>query len=114
MTGTDVAAPTDQELIDFVIREDEAAKLGDKLQREAGRVVLAHGEATGHAHALDDEHVTLYADPTPTKSERHLRIVKTSAWLKHEEHAPIELPAGLHKVRRQKEYDPRDNRMVAD
>lgn len=33
-----------------------------EIPREAGRIVLAHGEATGHAHALDAPDVRLVAD----------------------------------------------------
>lgn len=85
--------------------------VGDIVAREQGRIVLAHGEATGHAHAIDDVDATLYEAPT-TKA-RHLRVVRPTALL-HEEHSPIELPPGLYRVRRQREYHPDELRTVAD
>ena len=36
------------------------------------------------------------------------------AVLRHEEHAPIVLPQGTYRVRRQRELEPRDARIVAD
>lgn len=34
-----------------------------KLARENGRVVLAHGKATGHHHSLVETHTSLYTSP---------------------------------------------------
>ena len=75
------------------------------LPRDArGRLVLALGEATGHAHALAAPDAELLGDPE-TLDDRFLRIV-TQAQLTHEEHAAIPLPAGLYRVVRQREYVP--------
>ena len=86
---------------------DPAAR---KVKREDGRIILAHGEATGHAHAIDETDAELWEAPT---GRRHLRLVKPAALL-HEEHAPISLPSGLYDVRRQREYSPEEIRTVAD
>ena len=40
--------------------------------------------------------------------------VTETVTLRHEEHAPIDLPAGPYKVTRQREYDPHGSRYVAD
>jgi hypothetical protein len=73
------------------------------LPRDArGRLVLALGEATGHAHAVATPDAELLGGPA-TLDERFLRIV-TEARLTHEEHAAIVLPAGLYRVVRQREY----------
>jgi hypothetical protein len=75
------------------------------LPRDArGRLVLALGEVTGHAHAVAAPDAELLGDPE-TLDERFLRIV-TEARLTHEEHAAISLPAGLYRVVRQREYAP--------
>jgi hypothetical protein len=81
------------------------------VPREDGKIVLAHGEATGHAHAIAEPTALLTEEPT-TKV-RHLRLVKPATLL-HEEHAPIEVPPGLYEVRRQREYHPDELRTVAD
>lgn len=84
-----------------------------KLPREKRQVVLAHGEVTGHAHAIADKHVDLFAaesDPGVT----FLEVREAVAALKHEEHATIKLPPGNYVVRRQREYSPEEIRNVAD
>lgn len=74
-----------------------------------GRVILAYGEVTGHAHALNPAGATLYA----RGDERFLTVTEPTP-LVHEEHNPIELPAGTYKVVRQREYAPREVRFVSD
>lgn len=83
------------------------------LPRDArGRLVLALGEATGHAHAVSARDAELLADPAEV-GRRFLRIA-TEAVLAHEEHAPIPLPAGLYRVVQQREFVPGSFRPVAD
>ncbi len=65
------------------------------VAREGGRVVLAHGEATGHAHAIAAPEATLLTD---TENARFLRIVGSGATLVHEEHAAIEIAPGTYRV----------------
>jgi hypothetical protein len=67
-----------------------------------GKLVLALGEATGHAHAVSATDAALVADAAEL-DRRFLRIV-TDAVLTHEEHGPIPLPPGLYQVVRQREY----------
>lgn len=77
-----------------------------------GRLVLARGEATGHAHAVAAHDAELLADPDDV-DRRFLRIVSTGL-LTHEEHRTIPLPPGLYRVARQREYSPDAVRYVAD
>ena len=81
-----------------------------------GRVVLAYGEVTGHAHAFYDGGVKLLERPGVSieQVERWIDVAADKALLKHEEHAPITLPKGKYRVIRQREYDPQRDRMVAD
>jgi hypothetical protein len=71
------------------------------VPRDAGRVVLAYGEVTGHAHAIRTPGATLLADG----DERYLRV-PAPATLGHEEHAAIELVPGTYRVVIQREYVP--------
>jgi hypothetical protein len=94
------------------------------IPREGGRVVLAHGEVTGHSHAIAEPHVTHHTlapealrrvarDETAVVTL--LRVLGEEAWLRHEEHGPIRLPVGDYLVVRQREYVPRElPRTVAD
>lgn len=92
-----------------------------------GPVVLAHGETTGHRHAFYDGGVKLYRPDDQGVStellERNAIPMETvEQWidaaqpvsLKHEEHDTIQLPRGKYKVVRQREYDPIQERIVAD
>jgi hypothetical protein len=76
-----------------------------------GRLVLALGEVTGHAHAV--------VGPGRLIRETNafgpmLLHVPEGARVVHEEHAPISLPKGWYRVVRQREYVPGSVRIVAD
>ena len=66
------------------------------------RVVLAHGEATGHAHALHEPGVQMLQG---ANADVFLRVTE-NAFLRHEEHTQIPVPPGLYQVVRQREYVP--------
>ena len=48
---------------DVLIVPIKAFRRNWPVGREAGRVVLAHGEVTGHAHAIKDQNAALFRDP---------------------------------------------------
>jgi hypothetical protein len=73
-----------------------------------GCLVLALGEATGHAHAIPGPG-TLLVD----RGLFHLHL-PSGGRLVHEEHAEIALPKGWFRVVRQREYVPGAFRLVAD
>jgi hypothetical protein len=83
-----------------------------EIPREHGAVVLAHGEVTGHSHAIRAAGVC------------HLRQEGVSAYtvlrvselcdLVHEEHATISLAPGDYRVVIQQEYTPEELRDVQD
>jgi hypothetical protein len=83
-----------------------ADELGERVAepRDDGRVVLAYGEVTGHAHAIVDEAATLWRLP----SDDRLLLVTGDApvALRHEEHATVMVPPGTYVVRRQREFAP--------
>ena len=82
-----------------------------EVAREDGRIVLAHGEVTGHAHAIVSMDATLFMDE---KTLNRYLDVKAPVILDHEEHGQIDLPSGFYEVRRQREYRPEGLRPVAD
>lgn len=74
-------------------------------------LVLAHSEVTGHAHRIREAGAAqLFALGTFT----YLRVMAPKATLVHEEHRPIELPAGVYRVWQQREYTPTAIRTVLD
>src|SRR5688500_11517178 len=74
------------------------------VKREPGGIVLAYGEATGHAHRIRSRHVVMFENG----DERYLKI-EQPADLTHEEHGAIHLEPGLYRVVRQREYEPKRN-----
>lgn len=96
---------------DVYLRRVEEVPAGAKpVERDGGRVVLAYGEVTGHAHAIADEHVELLE----TADGARLLVAETEAFLRHEEHDTVTIPPGIYEVRRQREYTPEAIRTVAD
>lgn len=82
-------------------------------------MVLAEGEETGHRHAIR-ERVTLFHDEALATDIPnglyigHVNVTSDYARVTHEEHAPVTLPRGTYRVRRQRELGPLDARVLAD
>ncbi|MFJ7910472.1 hypothetical protein [Kitasatospora sp. NPDC096204] len=87
------------------------AELAVRARDARGRMVLALGEVTGHAHAVVGPGALRRESGPFGASWLHLpeggRVV-------HEEHAAIPLPRGWYRVVRQREYVPGAVRVVAD
>lgn len=97
---------------DVLIRRVDSISKTNPMEREQGRVILAHGEVTGHAHAITDKSVQQYRTKAPGVTA--IEIKRAMAMLKHEEHGTIELPRGTYEVIRQREYTPTAIINVAD
>lgn len=86
------------------------------VAREQKKVILAHGEVTGHHHALLEPEVELLRGQTD--AERFLSVPHSGAKLTHQEHATIPLretkTTGPRQVVRQREYSDELSRRVAD
>jgi hypothetical protein len=97
------------------VAEDEVSEavkaLAPAPRDGRGRMVLALGEATGHAHAITAPGALLRDGDPMTPDHLHL---PSGGRLVHEEHAAISLPAGWYRVVRQREYIPGAVRVVAD
>jgi len=98
----------------------ELAEKETKVKRDKGRIVLAYGEVTGHAHAIADPQAEMWTmlgtndDAKPGNDNDRLLVCLDEVDLSHEEHDTIKLPAGLYVIRRQREYGPEELRTVAD
>lgn len=101
---------------DVLIRSVAALPSNVKPEKpDAGRVVLAYGEVTGHAHAIDVAEAESFtmADAGGIV-RRFLRVFDRGAKLKHEEHKTVEIPPGVFEIVQQREYSPEEIRNVAD
>ena len=85
-----------------------------KALEPAERVILAHGEATGHAHAIHRGAVMFREDGTGSGGRTFLSVGAGGADVVHEEHSTIKLDPGNYEVRRQREYSPEEIRNVKD
>ena len=74
-----------------------------KEARPLNHLVLAEGEATGHAHIVNGE-ATLYE----RNGILYLKVHNNDAYLRHEEHKAINLPIGNYKIKKQREYQPKE------
>ena len=82
---------------------------------DRGRVVLALGEATGHAHAIESDRAKLFRSGVGSEERMFLKVDGLQAVnLVHEAHAIISLKPGGYKVIRQREYAAEEIRRVAD
>lgn len=97
----------------LIERIAEMPKKRDRIGRESGRVVLAHGEVTGHHHSLCEPEVDLYSSPEEA-GVTFLEVREAMAMLTHQEHATIPLERGTYRVTRQREYAPEAIRNVQD
>lgn len=94
---------------DVLLIEVESVDGGTPVKRDKGRIVLAYGEVTGHAHAIAAPRAAL----VEWNGERYVSS-ETAFVVHHEEHAPARLPAGTFKVVIQREYTPAEIRRVVD
>ena len=114
-----------------------------EVPNDKGRIVLAYGEVTGHAHAIADHRrltaaaaVRVSALETEAHAEaiaaeladaaiaraklwrapsgeRYLEVSE-SVTLKHEEHTEHTISPGIYRIPQQVEYTPAELRRVAD
>lgn len=85
---------------------------GEVVSRDnRNRLVVAEGEATGHAHAIAEETVTMYRDDV---LNRAWVVVEEKANVVHEEHDTITLDSGVWMVVYQRQYMRGQIRRVLD
>lgn len=98
---------------------------------DRGRIVLAYGEVTGHAHAIADhgqrlrrmgpEAASEIAEAAIARArlwkastgERYLEV-REAVTISHEEHTAHTIPPGIYRVPQQVEYSPAELRRVED
>lgn len=68
---------------------------------DQNRIVVAEGEATGHAHAIHEDKVTMYRDDV---LNRAWVVVDDTADVVHEEHDTVILDSGTWEIVYQRQY----------
>ena len=82
----------------------------EPVEREGGRVVLAHGEVTGHMHQLRGATVARYRDDG---GHEYLSVGAPDP-LVHEEHSAIPVAPGDYELAQQVAYSPKEIVRAAD
>lgn len=95
-----------------IVRADGVPETAQTVERDHGRLILAYGEVTGHAHAITESDAELLS--TADTAERWLRVGSSGATVVHDEHGALAIPPGVYRVRIQREYSPEAIRNVAD
>jgi hypothetical protein len=99
----------------LIIPVDEIPADTKPVAREHGKLILAHGEITGHHHAFDIDVENVELVTADQAAELYLLVHGTEAApLTHQEHATIPVEPGRYRVRRQREYAPEAIRQVQD
>lgn len=108
---------------DVLIERIATIPANAKQQKKSKRIILAHGEVTGHHHQLETR------DPAdwwkegeiPATNEKPSQLagelfvsLPSGGVVTHQEHSKIELPKGKYRITRQREYSPEAIRNVAD
>lgn len=96
---------------DVLMKSTRIPKDADRKEIK-GRAVMAYGEVTGHAHALEEvQDIELYEKDGRT----FVRVLNGSGTpLTHEEHSTVHLPKGDYERIIQREYSPEEIRSVMD
>jgi hypothetical protein len=115
----------------FLIRHGDVLVMSvDSIPADAvadGKMILAEGEVTGHAHRLKRCNQTIqdrvsnlaagapYAQRFIKGLDMFLQVLDDAGVdLVHEEHKTIHIPTGTYKVVIQREYSPSEIRKVVD
>lgn len=83
---------------------------GDAEKNQAGKVILAYGEVTGHHHRFENGGVKLFRHDDGGATV----VIEKPAALVHEEHGPIILKPGIYRQGFQVEYTPSEIKRVKD
>lgn len=104
----------------LIERVPDVSHFGTRVMPDSqGAIVVLDGETTGHRHAFHDA-VLMFRDDALARDVPdglyvgHVRVLGETAKLEHEEHAAIEIPRGTWRVRRQREMEPKQARVIQD
>lgn len=82
-----------------------------KIRKDKRRgIVLAEGEATGHAHTIASRAATAYRGGNGDL----FVVLAQTAKVQHQEHEAVELQPGTYRVVRQREWNAGEARRVID
>lgn len=107
-----------------LVRVDKVPKYAREARTDE-KIVVEYGESSGHGHRISDASVTGFrAETAEMAAMAGLDVILvggSGATMRHEfsdgrhaEHAPVSLGAGVWERAVQVEYDPEEERRIAD
>ena len=96
----------------YFVKLDQEPGLADAKPLKAG--IIARGETTGHMHRVANSSLADGALLATLGGDMFLRAPETGATIVHDEHGPLDLPAGIYAVVNQREFDGLGWRTVID
>ena len=96
----------------YFVRLDEEIDSANATPVKNG--IIAKGETTGHAHRVSPSSMAQGALLSLVGRSMFLRSPEAGATIVHDEHGPLELPAGSYAVVPQREFDGLRWRQVLD
>ena len=96
----------------LIMEGKESPDTGEFIARDNGRVVLAYGEVTGHAHAIVSDGAKHYRSKTSVL-KTYLSLVEP-VMLRHEEHREIPIKEKFKEVRIQRQWSTERIKQVQD
>lgn len=101
----------------MIHRVDDLPEGLGETKPENGHYIVAHSE-TGHHHVIEARPDVKMYRRANDDYEAFLRIVAGQSTLEHKRdfdtHAPLALPPGTYRIKRQREYTPEGFRRAAD
>lgn len=110
----------------MIVRQGDIllVRIGDAVEGgDAAPLVVGHGEVTGHMHTIEAARPlagdALVWDLFARTGEwsgngQPLVAVEEDTRITHQEHATLDVPAGIWRIVRQREYEPERERFVVD
>lgn len=106
------------------VADEQAPRWANEIKRE-GKLVVEHGESSGHGHRITEKHTTGFRAETAEQAALAgldaVLVGGARAIMRHEyadgrhaEHEPVTLRQGVWERAVQVEYDPEEERRVAD
>lgn len=77
----------------------------ERSANDEARIVLAHGEVTGHSHWIPSADARLFEEGDGSAGRTFI-VISNATLLRHEEHSSIALLPGVYRVIRQRLYAP--------
>ncbi len=79
-----------------------------------GRLIVAEGEATGHAHCITDRFADLFVPQDLEEMSDRFLVVSETVGLTHDEHDTLTVPPGIYRLPAQRQYAPEAPVRVSD